>query len=226
MKSFVVASVLCIFFAGCKEKSSTGAKPSEVEMLIEQLASPNRPVNPERQRGPERFPEGYDMEAQERVELAVERLKSLGKQAFPLLIANWKDARYCRSYPIAIWEDFTVGQTCLEILGGQVAHFDERRGYKGMPYYSYSVINKDPEGWWREHSEMTIEAMRLEALQWIIDAERMKMEQRDDKVYQAYGMSRSEWAETYIDPLEKLMAEQQKRQAEQGTAGNPRPASP
>lgn len=229
MKIWIIATLLGIVLVGCKEKdegrrgaprsatqaSGATAKDSEVKSLIEQLASPNRPVNPEGEPFTIKLPEGYDKEAQKRVDLAVERLEGLGKQAFPLLIASSKDERYCRTYPTAVEQDFTVGETCLEILEAQIDHFDGRYGYKGMPKYSFSVINADPEGWWRAHSEMSIESMRLEALRWTIEEERKKLEDPTDHLIKFLGISRSEWTEKCIVPLERQLEELQKHHAEQ-----------
>src|SRR4051812_22623790 len=120
MRSSIVIGVLCIAFVSCKEKSGNGSGASEIEMLIEQLASPNRPLNPERQPLPIPVPDGYDIEAQKKVYLAESRLASLGKRAFPLLIGSRKDERYCLTGSTSIEQDFTVGEICLQILGSQI----------------------------------------------------------------------------------------------------------
>jgi hypothetical protein len=181
------------------------ADDKDINASIERLASPNRPLNPKGEPFLVPTPPTYDEAAQEKIEEAVEELKKLGTAAFPYLIKHRNDKRYCRSYPTSIVRDFTVGETCMEILCSQVDSFDGRYEYKGMPSYSGSVIERDPKKWWKQHSSLTVTEMRIEALKWTINAEREEMTKRQEDFFRRMDMTRIKWEQECIAPLEKLL---------------------
>jgi hypothetical protein len=199
MKTLLPLIVLTLgAFANAEEK--------EIEALIEQLASPNAPLNPKGDPFNIPIPPGYDEKAQDQIERTVEELEKKGKAAFPHLIKHRNDRRYCRSYPTSIMRDFTVGETCMEILYHQVDSFAVRSEYKGMPTYSGSVIFPDPVGWWKIHSNMNVREIRIDALKWTINAEK---KERGEEFYQLHAMTRIEWQQRIVEPLQNLLKAEQ-----------------
>lgn len=216
MKILVTILVTALF-------SFASAEDQSIEASIERLASPNTPLNPMGKPFLIPTPPTYDETAQDKIEETIRELKKHGKTAFPYLIKHRSDKRYCRSYPTSIVRDFTVGETCMEILCNQVDSFDARYEYKGMPSYSGSVIERDPVRWWRQHSKLTVTEMRIEALKWTIDAEREKMDKLQEDYYRHMDMTRIQWKQKCIEPLEKLLKAEQ--DADGKTPDAPQPPS-
>jgi hypothetical protein len=180
----------------------------EIEALIEELVSPNRPANPEREWTLGGLPSHYNTAAQEPVERALQDLMKIeDKRIIPLLIKHRSDARYCRSVLTSILSDQTVGQTCMEVLDSLVDRCGRRSYYKGCPDYGSSAIGLDPEGWWATHSHLSLDEMRFKALEWTLNAEEGELERgRWDIHLKNLNLTPDQWRERYIIPLERELA--------------------
>jgi len=184
----------------------TDDESAEIEALIEQLASPNKPANPE-SKWPGGYPDDYDHEAQKKVSSAIEELKAYGVRAFERLVAASADKRYCRSYSTSLLRDFSVGESCIQIIGEQVDHVEGRVGYKGMPLYTDAVIYKQPVQWWQKRRGHSLTTLKLEALDWTIDQEKSLFAQSmKSKDGSHPAKSEKELQEKFIAPLEKAKA--------------------
>jgi hypothetical protein len=183
--------------------SSKAAAEDPIETLIGKLASPNAALNPSKDWGPVSRPSSYDLAAQEKVEAAREELKKQDyRRLIPLLIKHRDDNRYCRSDSVTILWDYSVGETCMQILGSVVEPDIRRSGYKGMPQYPATVISPNPTGWWAQHSQMTLEDIHLEALKWTIDEEKQQWDRlKGSLMFQ--DLTHEEWMASYIEPLER-----------------------
>jgi hypothetical protein len=222
LKSPLWSAVMILLSFGCTRdrEVATGDEPRKtvalappnplIEGLIERLASPNKPQNPTGSTSATiGTPDSYSQTAQQHIEQAIAQLETRGNEAFPYLIEHRKDPRYCRSDDTAILRDFTVGETCMEIVEAQVDPSRRTGSYKGMASYSGQVIERDPEDWWTTHASKSMEAIRLEALKWTIDEERKRMANRDEEFYQRSHITRSYWEAHYISPLEQQLAERE-----------------
>jgi hypothetical protein len=196
---------------GPKHLPVKGAGPTdaEVEALIAQLRSPNRNPNPDLQPGGEHYPDDYDLPAQEKVQIAREKLTALGKDACPALIRHLDDKEYCLSFSTAVFRGFSVGEVCFMILEGQVdpapGSYKSRLGTDGREHNHRGYLSKfcgedwftkkGVEQWWQGHQHQTLREMQMTALRWAIERERhIGFPQEDDKKY-------------FLDPLlEKLDA--------------------
>ena len=170
----------------------------KVKRLIEELHSPNKPLNLEANRRLVSPPSNYDLKAQQKIESAIKELGNLGKAAFPLLIANKDNKNYCRSYSTSVLRNFSVGETCLEILSSHFAFSKVRYGYKGMPDYGWSIIETDPSGWWKNNKEKSLLEMKIQALEWTI-----KKEIENYKTWgELFEMSKDNWNKQLVAPLQ------------------------
>jgi hypothetical protein len=183
-----------------------------IEALIDQLASTNAPANPSKDWGTMSPPPSYDMAAQEKVEAAREELKKQDyRRLIPALIKHRKDERYCRSEPVAILNDYSVGDTCMQLLDSIVdPPIKARSGYKGMPDYSF-VIGADPEGWWAQRAHMSLEDIQLQALRWTIEEEKKQWDNLQGSIL-VDGTTREQWMASHVAPLERELLARLKRE--------------
>ncbi|MEZ5300601.1 MAG: hypothetical protein R3F11_08070 [Verrucomicrobiales bacterium] len=203
----LIAAVFSLGTAFAPAQDPGAAVDEAVEKLVAQLVSPNSPLNPGNKPFRATVPHGYDRKAQERIEQVIVALQKAGTAAIPSLLKHRDDKRYCRSYSTSIMRDFSVGETCMEVLGALVGgRFEGRHGYKAMPDYGEDVISPDPEMWWKAHRTKSLPEMRIEALRWTIQAEKDRIAQGDEAYFELIQTSRQTWAKTVIPPLERLLA--------------------
>ncbi len=161
------------------------APPSEVELLIGKLRSPNRDPNPNRD--PTRdFPATFDHVAQKQVGRAYEALVAKGKAAFPTLIDHADDKGYSLSVHSAVLLGLSVGEVCKTIIEQQVdlagMTYKSRSGADGAwhPHRSYfsqylrgaSSRTKGLRHWWSKQGHLPLKQMQVTALRWAIERER------------------------------------------------------
>ncbi|MFN0021700.1 MAG: hypothetical protein ACKVP0_25920 [Pirellulaceae bacterium] len=186
---------------------------SQVESLIAQLRSPNMDPNPKRQPGIN-LPHDYDRAAQKKVDEAIEKLKSLGKAAFPILVEHVDDPEYSKSISSAVLLSRSVGAVCSDIVEDQVdlspMHYKTRKGSDGRQhgfhrsyfgkYWSGTTTRREMlEKWWKDNSEKSLQEMQIEALESAIS----------DELSIGFPTKRDE--ERHLKPLQKLLAEVRKR---------------
>jgi beta-lactamase regulating signal transducer with metallopeptidase domain len=156
------------------------ASKHQIRELIGQLASKNAPPPPDETKNFRVRPDDWDENAQNVVYFAKGKLLKLGKTAFPILLENLDDKRYCmtRSYSIEI--NHSVGEVCGHIIVESVELADgpykSRTGADGKDYVcpSYFAANygRDLKKWWKDHRDKTLLEMQIEALRWRIAEEK------------------------------------------------------
>lgn len=181
----------------------------QVQLLIAQLRSPNQDPNPKSEPFV-RLPDDYDREAQKKIDEAIEALKSLGKAAFPILIAHADDPEYSRSISTSLQLSRSVGAVCGDIVEDQVdlspMNYKSRtgkdgkqhgfyRGYFGKYWKGAKSRREMLEKWWKDNSERSLPEMQIEALESAISDERV------------IGFPTKRDEENYLKPLEKLLKE-------------------
>lgn len=173
-----------------------------ISILIGKLKSRNADPNP-MGRPLVGFPASYDVTLQKQVWDARHQLKSVGKDAFPMLIQHLNDKAYSLSISTSILRSFSVGDVCFSIIEDQVdlggESYKSRMGSDGElhPYRSYFSKYCDgmwytKEGiqrWWNDHQHSSLRNIQIEALRKAIDRER------------AIGFPSPRDKELYLDPL-------------------------
>ena len=163
--------------------------------------------------GPIQFPREYDAEAQKNVEMAQAELVSLGKDAFPALIAHLDDEGYSLSIETAVLRSLSVGEVCFSIIEQQVdpapMRYKVRVGADGkwhgfQRYLSQHLGHEtgDREGmrqWWQERRQLCLREMQIEAYAWRIEHER--------RIGFPDAAEREQILQPLIQELDKLKAE-------------------
>ena len=181
---------------GNDSAGKAGVTREDVERLVAQLRSKNKPLNPAGGRlvpKPENR-KGYDKQAQQHVALAEHKLAALGKDAFPVLIEHLNDKEYSLSFATSLLRDFSVGEVCFMLIESQVhltgTGYQTRDGADGKSYtypryfsqYCGNVwfTQDGVRNWWSEHEHQSLREMQIDALEWAI-AEEQKIGFRDDR---------------------------------------------
>lgn len=161
-------------WAGEKPRSPSA---QQIKALVAQLVSPN--PKPILKGDSWRLPKGFDRDKQKKVHEAWAELRMIGPSAFPFLIENLDDDRYCMTVEISAGDNLTVGQVCFEIIFEQIQPYGFRQ--KGvsdprtlLPRPSYPEFlrsKKEARKWWEKSKHKTLYQMQLEALDWVIAEE-------------------------------------------------------
>lgn len=156
----------------CK-KVNQSAKRSQIETLIEQLASPNQPPDVTDEPFVE-YPENYNEKKQAKVDEAIEELMKMGRKAFPLLVAYRDDPRYSCTRVYAAARNWTVGNVCFLILYNQVENFDHfPKSWGSMPHGLWDIYHSGKlKEWWKKREKRTLQELQLEAIDHRIEGER------------------------------------------------------
>ena len=116
-----------------------------IERLISQLVSPNSDPNPDG-RDILGFPKDYDKTAQILIRETEKKLTELGKDAFPILIAQMTDERYSQTISTSLERSFSVGEICYLIVERQVdvagLRYKTRKDLKGDHHISPSFFRQ------------------------------------------------------------------------------------
>src|SRR5262249_52744287 len=169
-----------------------GEKPKEpsdreIKALVAQLVSPNpKPIigdGKERAALHFRLPKEFDRKKQKYVVDAWGKLRQLGPRAFPFLIEQWENDKYCLTVQHGLSSacyNLTVGEVCQRIVADQLQPYsfwpkvdDDPRGKPKRPSYPLTQLRtkKAAEQWWAKHKDKTLYQMQLEALDWVIAEE-------------------------------------------------------
>jgi hypothetical protein len=206
-----LAMATCLMFATIvfSQEQAKVDRPA-IEALINKLASTNKDPNPRPARPFVRLPKDYDYKAQQIVSDAEEKLKSMGKDAFPILIEHFNDERYSKSMSTSLLRSFTVGEICQKIIENQVdlagMNYKMRIGADGnfhpfsrnyfAKYYAQGATREVAlKKWWEENQQQSLKEMQIVGLRSAIEHERK------------IGFATKEDEASYLTPLvEKLKA--------------------
>jgi hypothetical protein len=179
----IILCLICSFGSSCtqpKPSEAVSAPVSESEKLIEQLAARFPPAHPNGDIDGTGYPDPNSPAGQDaaRVHRAIEQLSNMGMKAFPALVAASDDKQYSYSDTSSCWWNYTVGDACREIIEKHVENFPgpKPEPFKGEPSFTWHVFrSKGVKSWWATHSKMTLRDMHLEAIQWEIEQDKVKM---------------------------------------------------
>jgi len=174
----VVALLLCPGPWACAGEKPKAPSEQEIKDLIAKLVSPN--PKPTLRGDGFVLPKGYDCDKQEKVHEAREKLRQIGPKAFPLLIEQWDDDRYCLTICVSGASNESVGWICRSILFDQILPYGYWPNVKGDPRFSprrpsypgeFFASKKAAAKWWEKHKDKTLCQIQLEALDWVIAEE-------------------------------------------------------
>jgi hypothetical protein len=140
--------------------------------LVRALVSPNsKPTHQNTSEGFVKFPAGYDVKAQNRIEAARKALHDNFEQALPFIIDALEDDRYCMTIDWAdgdAYYNYSVGQVCRNIIASQLEVYRNTISFSGPQHwhrYDYRPITKQ---WWRVRKGRTLVELQIEAIDWAI----------------------------------------------------------
>lgn len=162
------------------DTKSQPAKETNFSKLIEELVSPNMPpVTQNRAGGNVRFPAGYDVAAQRRIDEVRQTLQDRFEESLPFLIAALDDERYCLTISWADGDGFyneSVGAVCRNIIESQLEVYRDKIVFSGPRHwhkYDYKQISRE---WWQARRERKLFELQIEAVEWAIQ----QFEKSDD----------------------------------------------
>jgi hypothetical protein len=151
--------------------------------LIQRLVSPNQePLTQNRSAGAVKFPEGYDVEAQKRIDVARQSLRDDFERALPFLIDALKDDRYSMTIDWGEGDacyNYSVGGICGNVIASQLEVYRNRMGFSGPRHwhqYSYPTTKE----WFETRKNRNLAELQVEAIDWAM--ERRKNEGKGEAV--------------------------------------------
>ena len=166
----LVVMVFCHGFAADPERRPV--KEGKYSELIQDLVSPNKPpVTQNRSSGNVKFPVGYDVAAQRKINDARQQLHDNFEESLPYLIAALDDNRYCMTINWADGDGFyndSVGATCRNIIESQLEVYRDMIMFSGPQHwhkYDYTPISRE---WWQTRRDRKLYELQIEAVEWAI----------------------------------------------------------
>jgi len=198
------------------------AQPSakEIESLIAQLRSPNKP--PKVDGKDAEYPAGYDSEAQKRVRTAFSRLRDLGLAAFPQLLEHVNDADYSMTGDGGATDvNRSVGSVCFYLLDAQLTPYgarsivseagrDPRENPLRPDYFEAHGFfdSKSSQKWWQSHNGKSLRELQIEVLEWTIAAEDAKpgIYSKEEHAYLASILDKLRTSKEPLEPHRHIFA--------------------
>lgn len=148
--------------------------------LVEELASPNQPpITQNGSSGRVKFPVGYDIAAQRKINDVRTTLHDNFEESLPFLIAALDDKRYCLTINWADGDAFynkSVGAICRNIIESQLEVYRDKIIFSGPKHwhrYDYKQISSE---WWQTRRDRKLFELQIEAIEWAIQ----QFEKSDD----------------------------------------------
>lgn len=153
--------------------------------LIEELASPNnKPTTSKRGGGHVKFPAGYSVKAQRRIDEARRILQDDIEESLPFLIDALDDKRYCLTIDWAdgdAYYNFSVGEICKDVVRSHLEIYRDKIGFSGPQHwkkYNYAITKE----WWAARKDRSLVELQIEAIDWAIELRKVDdMEGRTDR---------------------------------------------
>ncbi|HWE40707.1 MAG TPA: hypothetical protein VG406_29465 [Isosphaeraceae bacterium] len=139
------------------------------KQLVAQLVSPNRKATTDVDFV--RFPAGYDVKAQDRIDSVRKVLQDNFEAALPSLINALDDDRYCMTIDWADGDAYynkSVSDICRDILASQLEVYRDKIRFGGPTHwhrYDYGPISKE---WWQKRKNRSLAELQVEAIDWAI----------------------------------------------------------
>lgn len=156
--------------------------------LIEQLASPNKkPITQNRSGGAVKFPEGYDVEAQNRIDSARQTLYDNFEQALPFLVEALGDSRYCMTIDWAEGDAYynkTIGSICGNVIDSQLEVYRDKMGFSGPQDWNRYNCPLPKE--WKGRS---LADLQIESIDWAIAQRSAAIKANNGKLEQSQEIS-------------------------------------
>ncbi len=152
----------------------------EVAELVNQLASQN-PAPVISRFAIKKYPDGFDRKLQVPVYKARAELMRIGTEAFPFLIEQWDDPRYCLTTESALSGakyNHSVGEECQVILFDQLQPYgviqepiSPRRLHRPRYPRTFLKSAEDAKEWWENHKTKTLLELQVMVVEWVIAEE-------------------------------------------------------
>jgi hypothetical protein len=159
---------------------SRPAKELNVAKLVEELVSPNKPpVTQNQSMSSVKFPAGYDVAAQRRINDIRQTLYDNVEDSLPFLINALDDERYCLTINWAEGDGFyneSVGAICRNIIASQLEVYRDTFRFSDSGHYhkyDYKPISRE---WWQARRDRKLYELQIEAVEWAIQ----QLEKDDD----------------------------------------------
>jgi hypothetical protein len=157
-----------------------GGLARKYRALVQQLVSPNKgPITENGDGGSVRFPTGYDVKAQRRIEAARQVLHDNFEESLPYLVEALDDERYCMTIDWAegdAYYNFSVGDICRNVIAANLEVYRDAIVFSDAPHwnrYNYTAISKS---WWQARKGRTLAELQIEAIDWAIARRRAEPE--------------------------------------------------
>lgn len=138
--------------------------------LVAQLVSPNQ--KPTTDDESVKFPKGYDVNAQQRIDAARNTLHDNIEQSLPFLIEALDDERYCMTISWAEGDAYyneSVGDICRDIIQSHLEVYRDQIIFYGPGQwnrYSYNLVSKK---WFQTRKDRRLTDLQIEAINWAIE---------------------------------------------------------
>lgn len=173
----VVLLVALVRTAFCGEPDARDKVAKKYRDLVRQLVSPNKKASTKDGMGDDgsvKFPKGYDVKAQQRIEKVRRTLQANIEDSLPFLIEALGDERYCMTISWAEGEAYynrSVGGICEEIILSHLEVYRRAISFSGPGHwnrYHYPVSKE----WFKSRTGRTLVALQIEAIDWAIEQRR------------------------------------------------------
>jgi|GEM_PF-3570535 len=171
-------ATLALYFHVQNCFSQDKEKPNDTTVrykaLIEELVSPNSKPETHINGKPHRvrFPAGYDVKSQERVDDARRALDRSIAEALPYLTDALDDKRYSMTINWGDGDGYynkTVGDICREIIAANIEVYRKEITFLGpQHWHQYTFPNVSKE-WLSKNSDRTLIELQLDAIDWAIE---------------------------------------------------------
>ncbi|QDU30893.1 hypothetical protein ETAA8_60420 [Anatilimnocola aggregata] len=149
------------------------AQAADYRELVAGLASPNKNATTTHGGEPHvRFPAGYDVEAQRRIDQTRKELQENFEAALPFLVEALDDKRYCMTVSWAegdAYYNYSVGAICRDIIASQLEVYRNKIRFSDAPHwnrYNYPLISKQQM---KKRDGRRLAELQVEAIDWAIN---------------------------------------------------------
>jgi len=160
-----------MLIAQAPEQQGNAAK--NYRELVASLASPNEKATTKHGAEPQvRFPAGYDVEAQRRIDHTRKQLQDNFEDALPFLVEAMDDSRYCMTVSWAegdAYYNYSVGAVCRDIIASQLEVYRNTIRFSDAPHwnrYNYPLISTQQM---KKRAGRSLAELQVEAIDWAIN---------------------------------------------------------
>jgi hypothetical protein len=160
---------------GSSDGPSKDARSKKYAEHVAQLVSPNKePITGD---VAVKFPRGYDLRAQRRVDEARKALHDNFEDALPHLIDALDDQRYSMTVNWAegdAYPNYSVGEVCRDVIASQLEVYRDKIRFSLPRWHEYDYpVSK---AWWKTRKDRSLAELQVEAIDWAIERRKAEPE--------------------------------------------------